>query len=248
MNHLKYIILIKIILLFFLAGCSGIKEEKTKTASDLYIEAMELFNKKSYIESAQKFEEIYDEYPLSDWSLKAQAVAAYINFLQKNYEEVIRISTSFSQINPNSIYVPYVQYLKSLSYFNLIPNVKRGQNYTKEASYNFRELVARFPNSKYIDDAKDKILIINEHLAGAKMSIGRYEINQQNYIGAILNFNEVIYSYSKTNQAAEAYARLFEIYYKLGMIDEANNIKSEMLNYHKKGFWVDYIKDISSKL
>ena len=71
-------------------------------------------------------------------------------------------------------------------------------------------------------------IIINENLAASMMSTGRYQIKTENYVGAIMKFSKVTYQYPKTKQAAEAYARLYEIYYKLGMIDLANKTKKEM--------------------
>ncbi len=222
-------------------SCSS-KDKQPKTAISAYKDAMEILKDKSYIEAAEKFEEIYDDYPLSKWSIKAQTIAAYAYYKEKRYEDVIRVSQTFVELNPSSKYIPYLEYMKSISYFYMIPQVDRGQNYTKMASYNFRELVARYPYSKYIKDAKDKILIIDEHLAGSKMSVGRYQMTRGNYIGAILHFDNVLARYSRTNQAAEAYFRLYEIYYHLGMNNEAQRIKKEMLEVHKDGIWVNKIK------
>jgi hypothetical protein len=95
--------------------------------------------------------------------------------------------------------------MKGLSYYNKIPSIERAQDYTREASLAFRELIAKFRDTEYTADAKEKIVFIDEHLAGAKMSIARYQISSRNYVGAIKNLNEVVNRYHGTNQIYEAY-------------------------------------------
>jgi outer membrane protein assembly factor BamD len=235
---MKYIF----IFIFFVGVSCSSKEKEIKTAANEYIKAIKILEDKRYIEAAEKFEAIYDDYPLSKWSIKAGSMSAYAYYKEDRYEDVIRVAETFIQLNPSSEYIPYLQYMKSISYFNMIVTVSRGQNYTQMASYNFRELKARFPSSEYAKDAKIKISIIDEHLAASKMAIGRYQIKSQNYIGAILHFNDVIYKYSNTNQSDEAYFRLYEIYYKLGAINKADRVKKEMLESHKDSKWLEYME------
>ncbi len=243
---MKIIYIFLLFISLFTTSCAS-KKKEVKNAATEYKKAMEILKNKSYNEAATKFEELSDEYPLSEWSIKGQAIAAYSYFAEENYEEVIRVATEFKSLYPASNYVSYLQYMKALSHFKLMPDIRRGQDDTRLASYDLRELIARFPRSKYIKDAKEKLIIINENLAASMMSTGRYQIKTENYVGAIMKFSKVTYQYPKTKQAAEAYARLYEIYYKLGMIDLANKTKKEMLIYHKNGQWPDYIKKISSK-
>jgi len=237
--------IILIISLLILSSCSS-KKEEIKTAANSYIKAMELLDDKDFSQAAEKFEAIYDDYPLSKWSIKAGTVAVYAYYKEKRYEDVVRVSETFISLSPASEYIPYFQYMKAISYFNMIPNVDRGQNFTKDASYAFRELLARFPYSDYLEDSKKKILIIDEQLAAAKMTIARYQMARENYIGAIMYLNDVVYRYAKTNHSSEAYARLFEVYYKLGMTEKAQRVKNEMLQNHTEGYWVDYLNKISS--
>ncbi len=222
MNKIKLILIILIISIS--SSCSS-KKEEIKNAATEYKKAMKILKDRRYFEAATKFEELSDEYPLSEWSIKGQAIAAYAFFAEENYIEVVRVASEFKTLYPGNNYMPYIQYMKALSHFNLMPDIKRGQDDTKLASSDFRELIARFPKSKYIEDAKDKLIKIDENLAGAIMSTARYQMNNQNYTGAIMNFNKVIYRYSRTNQAQEAYARLYEIYYKLGIVNMAEETK-----------------------
>ncbi|MDA9231401.1 outer membrane protein assembly factor BamD [Rickettsiales bacterium] len=243
MNKITSIFIILIILIS--ASCSS-KKKEVKNAATEYKKAMKILKDRRYFEAATKFEELSDEYPLSEWSIKGQAIAAYAFFAEENYTEVIRVASEFKTLYPGNHYMPYIQYMKALSHFNLMPNVKRGQDDTKMSSSDFRELIARFPRSKYIKDAKDKLIKIDENLAGSIMSSARYQMNNQNYIGAIMNFNKVIYRYARTNQAQEAYVRLYEIYYKLGIANMVKETKDEMLKNYQDGYWVRYIKKITN--
>lgn len=227
---LVHIILI-VFIAFFASSCAS-KKEEVKSAVESYKQALKTLNDKRYSEAAEKFEGIYDDYPSSKWSIKGGNMAVYAYYKDKKYEDVIRVADTFIDLNPAGEYVPYLQYMKSISYFNMIPNVNRGQDYTELASYAFRELAARFPNSDYAADAKDKINIIDERLAGAKMSIGHYQLKNDNYVGAMLHFSDVVDRYDHTKQAPEAYFRLYEIYYKLGMKDQAQIFKKELKNRH----------------
>ena len=234
-THIK-IIFIASLLLIILSSCSS-KNKKTPSAEKNYIEAVKKLKNKDYTTAAQDFEKINDEYPLSEWGVKGQQMATYCFYLEKEYDDVIRIVDIFNQNNPSNPNVSYMQYIKSLSYYNQMNNIKRAQNNAIEASLSFRELIARFPYSKYSDDARKKLLFINEHIAGAKMSIGRYQQKNNNYIGAIKNFKEVINRYSKTNQTPEAYFRIFESYKKIGLNNMANHFLQELQLFYPNNQW-----------
>ena len=232
----KIEIILIIFLNLFLISCASQKEE-VKSVVTSYNKALEALKNKNYSEAAEKFEAIYDDYPLSNLSLKAGNMAAYAYYKDEKYEDVIRIADTFIGYNPTGKDVPYLQYMKSISYFNMMPNVNRGQDDSENASSSFRELVARFPTSDYAKDARTKIAIIDNHLAAAKMNIGRYQMKNQNYIGAILQFSNVAERYSHTNQAPEAYFRLYEIYYKLGIEDKAVVFKTALEKLSDDNIW-----------
>jgi len=211
--------------------------QPTPTAEIDYIKAYKLLKDKDYTESAKAFEKIEDDYPFSKWAQKSQVMAAYCYYKQEEYENLNRIVDDFTRISPNSEYTSYMLYIKGLGFYNKIPNIYRSQDSTRESSKIFREIIARFPQSIYIDDVKNKIIFIDEHLAGYKMSLGRYQQKNENYIGAIQNFQEVTWRFKRTNQVAEAYFRLFEIYEKLGIKIESakalNILEKDFLN----NFW-----------
>ncbi len=216
----------KIIITFIclaLYCCSESKKEEKNSAEISYIKANKTLKDKNYSQAADEFEKIDSDFPFSKWANKGHVMAIYARYKEGNYTKLIQSADDFMRLNPNSEYIPYILYMKGLSYYNQIPSIERSQDQTQQASYIFRELIARFPISDYSSDAREKLGSIDEHLAGAKMSIARYQAKNHNYIGAINNFKFVIERYRQTNQIPEAYFRLGEIYYKIGIKNKAKN-------------------------
>lgn len=224
------------------------KSEEKQNAETAYIKAVKLLENKSYNEAAENFSKIDDEYPFSKWSEKAQTMAVYAYYKDENHAKLLQTIDDFLHLHPASEYVPYMLYMKGLSYYNQIPEISRAQDNTQLASFTFRELIARFPASNYADDASKKLSFIDEHIAGAKMSIGRYEIKVKNYVGAIAHFNEVIKRYRYTNQVPEAYFRLVEIYYKIGFKKEALKMYEALQFSYPQSSWTDLAQKIDYDL
>ncbi len=228
--------IIYLILLTSLLFSCAKKEEKIG-AEFSYIKAMDYLKDKNYSEAAKEFEKIDDEFPFSRWAVKSKVMVIYSYYKDENYDKMVQNSDDFLRLNSTSEYSSYVLYMKGLSYYNRIPNIQRAQDDTQQASFAFRELIARFPFSDYAADCRDKIIFIDEHLAGAKMSVGRYQMKIKNYVGAIASFNEVISRYRQTNQVAEAYFRLSEIYDKIGLKSEAEKAKQHLTSKFSGSEW-----------
>jgi len=210
-----------------LFSCSKDKDEHPN-AEKTYLNATKLLKQKNYSQAADEFEKIDDDFPFSKWAVKAQTMAVYARYQDDEYGKITANVDDFLRLNPASEYVPYMLYMKGLSYYDQIPSIERAQDNTQQASNSFRELIARFPSTTYADDAREKLAFIDEHLAGAKMAVGRYQISTRNYVGAILNFNEVISRYRYTKQVPEAYFRLAEIYKKIGLPEQSEKIKTQL--------------------
>jgi outer membrane protein assembly factor BamD len=225
-----------LIILISSYSCSSKKEPKI-TAEYLYHEAHKILMKKDYLASAEAFEKIDNEFPFTKWAIKGQVMSAYSYFKINEHEKTIQICDDFIKLHPNSEYIPYMLYIKALSYYDKIPTPDRSQEFTKEASFTFREIIARFGHTEYANDAKTRLDFVDDHLAGAKMYIARYQINNQNFIGAIKNFNEVINRYHSTNQVPEAYYRLAEIFFRIGAKDIANDIAIDLENKYPNNYW-----------
>lgn len=225
------------IFLIVLNTISCKSKEVKITPEYLYLKAYKLLEDKDYLMSAEEFEKIDDEFPFTKWAIKGQVMALYANYRLKEYEKVIQLADDFIKLHPNNEHIPYMLYMKGLSYYYKIPSIERAQDFTKESSLAFRELIARFSNNDYASDALEKITFIDEHLAGAQMSIARYQINSGNYIGALEHLYEVINRYRNTSQASEAYFRITEIYYRIGLKDEAKENALILINKFPDNYW-----------
>lgn len=245
-NMMKPLLLACLICLT-LSACAK-KKEVQNSAELAYSKAMKSLEKQNYIEAAEAFAKIDDEYPFSKWALKAQSMAVYAYYKEEEYDKLSQIVDDFVRLNPTDETVPYMLYMKGRSYYDQIPDINRAQDQTQQASYTFRELNARFPQSKYKADINKKLSFVDEHLAGAKMSIGRYNIKIKDYVGAINNFNEVTSRYRLSTQTSEAYFRLVEIYYKLGITSEAVGAFQHLKYYYPKSIWVKLATNIDPKL
>jgi outer membrane protein assembly factor BamD len=244
-KNLQFTLLV-FLLSLSLFSCS--KKDEKNNAEIAYTKATKYLKDKNYSSAAEAFVKIEDDYPFSKWALKAQAMAVYAYYKEEDYAKLTQVVDDFIRLNPANENVPYMMYMKGLSYYNRIPEVTRAQDDTQQASLTFRELIARFPDSTYVPDVREKLVIVDEHIAGAKMSVGRYQIKTRNFVGAINNFTEVTTRYRLTNQVPEAYFRLAEIYYKIGLKKESFAAYQKLNSLFPQDKWLELTKKIDPYL
>ena len=175
-------------------------------------------------------------------------MAAYANYLDNQYDSAIVALDRFIQLHPSNKDAPYAYYLKGLSYYEQISNITRDQQMTALAMRSLRELVSRFPNSKYARDAKLKIELTLDHLAGKDMSIGRYYLKQRKYLAAINRFKKIVDRYQTTTHVPEALHRLVEAYLALGIVTEAKKMASVLgHNYPGSEWYIDSFEMVGNQ-
>ena len=209
---------------FLVVGCAGDDADDAyveRPVSDIYNQAMDALEGDDYAAAATLFDEVERQHPYSAWATKAQLMAAFSHYQKNDYDDAIAALTSFIKLHPSNRDAPYAYYLKGLSYYEQISDVSRDQRMTQRALATLRELVSRYPNSRYARDAQIKIDLTYDHLAGKDMVIGRYYLNQEHYLAAINRFKAVIDKYQTTTHVPEALHRLTEAYLALGVEDEA---------------------------
>lgn len=222
---------------FALPACSSNKKEEAqveKPVEELYNGAQDALKAKRYSEATRLFEEVERQHPYSQWATKAQLMAAYSAYEGDNYDDAILALDRFIELHPGSEDIDYAYYLKALAYYEQISDVARDQALTKEALTAFDTLVQRFPDSKYARDAKLKMDLTNDHLAGKEMEIGRYYLNRGEVNAAINRFRTVVKDYQTTTHTPEALHRLVECYLSLGLHTEAERIAA-VLGYNYPG-------------
>jgi outer membrane protein assembly factor BamD len=210
-----------------LAGCAtagGKKGDTRYVARDvntLYNAAKTKLDSKQYEIAAALFDEVERQHPYSPWSRRAQLMSAFSYYMGNKYTESIASSRRFLSIHPGNKDAAYAYYLIGLSYYEQISDVTHDQKITQQALAALGEVQRRFPNTRYASDAGLKIDLVNDHLAGKEMEIGRFYERRALWLAANLRFREVADKYQTTTHAPEALFRLTESYLAMGVPDEA---------------------------
>jgi outer membrane protein assembly factor BamD len=192
-----------------------------RDVNTLYALAKRRMDSGSYEESAKLFDEVERQHPYSVWARRAQLMSSFSYYLAKKYPEAISSSQRFLSIHPGNSQAPYAHYLIAMSYYEQIADVTRDQRITEQASASFGELIRRYPESRYAADARLKLDVINDHLAGKEMEVGRYYQRSGNWLAATMRFRNVVEKYQTSSHTPEALERLVESYLALGIPDEA---------------------------
>jgi outer membrane protein assembly factor BamD len=208
-----------------LTGCADTKPEIfiERPVEDIYNIAMDYLLDGTYEDAALAFEEVERQHPYSIWSTKAQVMSAYAFYMDNDYDSAVIAAERFISLHPGSDEAPYAHYLVGLSYYEQITDVGRDQKMTEMALRSFEGLIRRFPSSSYSKDARLKIGLARDHLAGKEMEIGRTYQNLELYVAAVNRFKRVVERYQTTSHVPEALHRLTESYLALGLTVEAES-------------------------
>jgi len=202
----------------------GSKDETPpdEPADRLYNEGLYYLNsEKKPKEAVKKFEEVDRQHPYSDWARKALIMSAYSYYSVGSYDECIAAAKRYITLHPGSPDAAYAQFLIGASYYDQIPDITRDQELTDKALNALDEVIRKYPDSEYAANAKQKIEVARDQLAGKEMQVGRYYLDRHDYTGAINRFKVVVTKYQTTRHVEEALERLTESYMALGIIDEA---------------------------
>jgi outer membrane protein assembly factor BamD len=220
-----------------LGGCGSSDEDTNYTEQPvelLYNRALDALGQQEYKAAAKGFEEVDRQHPYSVWATKAEIMAAFAYYQSNKYDEAIIALDRFIQLHPGHRDIPYAYYLKALCYYEQISDIGRDQRITQQALDALAEVVKRFPESPYARDARLKVELAIDHLAGKEMAVGRYYQANQQYIGAINRYRVVIERYQTTTHVPEALHRLVESYLSLGVKSEAQEAAA-VLGYNFPG-------------
>tara|TARA_B110000003_G_scaffold7995_1_gene8218 strand:- start:1282 stop:2136 length:855 start_codon:yes stop_codon:yes gene_type:complete len=198
---------------------------------EAYKEGMKSLDSGDVLFAAKKFNEVEILYPQSVWAPKSSIMAAYAYYSQDYYGDAVEELKRFLRVYPGYKDMDYVYYLLAISYYEQIVDEKKDLQSLINAKKYFEILINKFPNSEYFLDANFKMDLINDILAAKEIYIGRYYYDQKKWIAAINRFRSVIDDYETTIYTEEALHRLVEVYYTLGLIDEAEKY-AKLLGYN----------------
>jgi outer membrane protein assembly factor BamD len=223
-------------LLAGLAGCANAPEAQVPDTppENLYNQGANALDQGNDADAAKLFEEVQRQHPYSALEPQSEIMAAYSYYRSNKYDDAIGALDHFIQLHPGNKNAAYAYYLKALCYYEQIEDVRRDQKMTEQALDALNEVVNRFPTTAYARDARLKIDLTRDHLAGKEMDIGRYYEDQKLYGAAINRFRTVIEKYQTTSHTPEALERLTECYLALGVNEEAQTAAA-VLGYNYPG-------------
>ena len=211
--------------------------EQTDPADVLYNQGLANMNAGRLKEASKKFDAIDRQHPYSEYGRKALVMGAFADYRQGKYEEAINAGKRYVQLYPTDPDAAYAQYIVGLSYFRQIRDVTQDQKESRRAIEAMEEVVQRWPDSEYVEDAKTKIRFARDQLAGKEMQVGRYYLERREYIAAIKRFRFVVENYSNTRHVEEALARLTEAYYAMGLTSEAQTAAAVLGHNYPDSEW-----------
>ena len=250
--NIMRLILIKILfvscLSLTLLGCSTLSNlfssdsSSSSSDEDEYVgwdiqkfrsEAKAALDAGSYEKAVKLYEAIQTRYPFGDTAPQTELDLAYAYYKAGKYEEAVSASDRFIKMNPRSPGVDYAFYLKGLANYNrdigfidrFLPTdtAQRDQSKAQTAYNNFNELITRFPNSRYVADAKLRMIALKNNLAMHEVHIARYYLKRQAYVAAASRASGVVEKFQGTPAVPYALQVMQEAYKSLGMNDLAKD-------------------------
>jgi outer membrane protein assembly factor BamD len=225
-----------------LSACATnkVKKDQSYVARDvetLYSAARDTLEKRQYKLAAVQFDEVERQHPYSVWARRAQLMSAFSYYVAGDFNEAIGSSQRFLSLHPGSREAPYAYYMIAVSYYEQISGVQRDQRITQQALDALGELIRRYPNTDYAADARLKVDLARDHLAGKEMEIGRFYQAQGLYLAAVARFRTEIDQYDTTSHTPEALHRLVECYLALGIPEEAKKAAAVLGSNYPGSKW-----------
>lgn len=237
-----------------ISGCSTFKRKKPTLAYEerpvelLFNVGASYLDRRQWNDAVNYFREVERQHPYSEWSRRAILMTAYAHYEANSYSEAIADADRFISLYPGNSATPYAYYLKAVCYFEQIVDVGRDQAATGQALGALTEVIKRYPKTEYAVDARVKLDMVMDQLAGKEMTIGRYYLRNGNAIAAIGRFKTVVNRYQTTSHAPEALYRLVEAYLTIGLVDEAVRNGAVLgYNYPGDAWYRDAYKLLTSK-
>ena len=224
----RNIIYIFFIFIFFISCSKKTIEKSTINETNLELQMIEAYEeglkelkRGDALFAAKKFNEAEILYPQSDVAPRAALMAGYSYYSQNYYGDAIAELDRFLKVYPNHKNIPYAEYLLALCYYEQIVDEKKDLESIENSKKIFLGIIKKYPNTDFAIDSEFKLDLINDILAAKEMYVGRYYVDRKKWIGAINRFKFVLDNYDTTIYVEEALHRLVEIYYILGLEDEA---------------------------
>ena len=217
------------ILIIFIISCGSPKVNEQvinppnsdEEAIKIYQEALDGMNKGNFLYASKKFSEAEGMLPEIDWASKSALMSSYCLYNINFYDQAILNLERFIRIYPASQYVSYAHYLIAISYYEQILDEDKDIQPLIISKEKIESYIEKFPDTDYAIDLKFKLDLVINQLAAKELLIARYYIKNEKWIPAINRLKVIVKDYNKTIFIEEALHRLVEIYYKIGLDQEA---------------------------
>ncbi|MBO7098208.1 MAG: outer membrane protein assembly factor BamD [Alphaproteobacteria bacterium] len=218
-------ILIAVLGVMLIGACASKKEDTSMfSAEELYTKAYKYLNQTKYEKSADYFEKVETEHPYSKWAVKSKLMAAYAYYQNAKYDDAILALERFIKYHPGNKDIAYAYYLRAICYYDQISPAEKSQGATLDAHNALNEVILLFPDTDYAKDAENKLKLVLDHEAAHEMYVGRYYLQDRNYLSALNRFDTVVEKYQTTVHIEEALYREVEIYTLIGLKNDAKRV------------------------
>ncbi|MDI7775273.1 outer membrane protein assembly factor BamD [Asticcacaulis sp. EMRT-3] len=222
-----------------LTACAGKSKQEHLVYEErpvelLYNTGMQNLDQKNWADAVLYFQEVQRQHPYSEWSRRAIVMTIYADYQADKYDDASDAADQFIKLYPGSDLTPYAYYMKAICQFEQIVDVGRDQGFTLNAQALLTDVIRRYPDSEYAKDARVKLDMVHDQLAGKEMAIGRWYLNDNQPLAAIGRFKAVVENYQTTSHVPEALYRLVEANEMLGLDEEAKR-DGAVLGYNYPG-------------
>ena len=240
------VFLILLLSVFLLLACS--KKNNTEIVSEptekemvvaIYAEAVDALKKGDAFYAAKKFKEAESLLPQSEWAAKASLMASYAEYSRNAFSNSIFGLERHIANYPADKNIPYAHYLIAICYYEQILDEKKDLQPLVQAKEKFEFIMLTYPETDYATDARFKLDLIIDQLAAKEMSIARYYMKTEKWIPALNRLKIVVEKYDKTVFVEEALHRLVEVYYKIGLVEEAKQAAAILGYNYQSGKWYE---------
>lgn len=235
MRQIPFSILTALLTIALIAGCASNRQDPTRdwSASQLYTEARDALDRGNYDQAVGYYESLEARFPFSRFAQQAQLEVAYAYHRADEPDMAIAAADRFIQINPRHPYVDYAYYLKGLI------NAQRHQGFVdrwfprdprerdpqplRQAFEDFGNLVRNFPDSRYADDARQRMIYLRNMLAGHELYVGEFYMRRGAWLAAAQRGRMVVERYSESDVTLDALELMVRAYRELELDDLAED-------------------------
>ncbi|UPT61820.1 MAG: outer membrane protein assembly factor BamD [Hyphomonadaceae bacterium JAD_PAG50586_4] len=215
----------------------------------LYNRGVDAIENQRYPQALAMFEEVERQHPYSSWARRSMLMEAFVHYQARQYDSSIEDAQRFVALHPGNDSAPYAYYLIAICHFERITDVGRDQGTTERALTALNDVVRRFPETAYARDARLKIDMVYDQLAGKEMSVGRFYLERDQHLAAINRFRSVVENenFQRTSHTPEALHRLVESYLSVGMVEEAQRMAAILGHNFPGSAWYQRTYDLMAE-